>query len=245
MTQRSIPPRPAVDPVAAAARSRYEPLTVHHRRRTAQRQPRRRRPRRRAVRRAQGAAAGAQGAVPARPGHQPGRPRGARRAVRPAGGPPGGRQRPGPPRPGADLQGPRQPGRALRERLPLRRHLAGEPADGLRAAVRRDAGGRRRHDLGQHGRGLRAAARAHQGADRRPAGAAQHRGHLRRRHADREAPRAARAVPRRRAPGGAHPPGDRREGPLRQRVHHALRQLPHPGERALRHRLRARRAASC
>ena len=33
--------------------------------------------------------------------------------------------------------------------------------------------------------------------------------------------------PGRRAPGRAHPPGDRREGALRQRLHHALHQLPH------------------
>ena len=75
--------------------------------------------------------------------------------------------------------------------------------------------------------GLRAAARAHQDADRRPARAPQHRGQLRRRDADREAPRAEGAVPRRRAPGGAHASRDRREGPVRQRLHDALHQLPH------------------
>ena len=42
------------------------------------------------------------------------------------------------------------------------------------------------------------------------------------------------AVPRRRASGRAHPPGNRREGAVRQCLHHALRQLPHQGPRALR-----------
>ena len=45
-----------------------------------------------------------------------------------------------------------------------------------------------------------APARARQGADRRPARTPQHRGELRRRDADREAPRAEGAVPGRRAP---------------------------------------------
>ena len=66
-----------------------------------------------------------------------------------------------------------------------------------------------------------------QDADRRPARAPQHRGQLRRGDADREAPRAARAVPRCRASGGAHASGDRREGPVRQRLHDPLHQLPH------------------
>ena len=35
------------------------------------------------------------------------------------------------------------------------------------------------------------------------------------------------AVPGCRASGGAHPSGDRREGAVRQRLHHALHQLPH------------------
>ena len=59
-----------------------------------------------------------------------------------------------------------------------------------------------------------------------PARAPQHRGQLRRGDADREAPRAARAVPRCRAPGRAHPSRDRREGAVRQRLHDALHQLP-------------------
>ena len=53
------------------------------------------------------------------------------------------------------------------------------------------------------------------------------------------------AVPGRRAPGGAHAPRDGREDPLRQRLHDALHQLPHAGERALRPGLRARRERSC
>ena len=68
---------------------------------------------------------------------------------------------------------------------------------------------------------------------------------LRRGDADREAPRAEGAVPRRRASGRAHASGDRREDPVRQRVHDALHQLPHAGERALRPGLRARARASC
>ena len=58
-----------------------------------------------------------------------------------------------------------------------------------------------------------------------------------------KAPGAEGAVPGRRAPGGAHPSGDRREGPVRQRLHHALHQLPHARQRALRPGLRTRRAA--
>ena len=49
------------------------------------------------------------------------------------------------------------------------------------------------------------------------------------------------AVPRRRAPGRAHPPGDRREGAVRQRLHDPLHQLPHRRERPLRPRLQPRR----
>ena len=51
----------------------------------------------------------------------------------------------------------------------------------------------------------------------------------------------ARAVPRRRASGGAHPSGDRGEGVVRQRFHHALHQLPHAGQCAVRFRLLPRR----
>jgi alpha-ketoglutarate-dependent taurine dioxygenase len=39
----------------------------------------------------------------------------------------------------------------------------------------------------------------------------------------------------------AHAPGDGRAGPVRQRVHHAFHELPHPGQRAVRFRLRPRR----
>ena len=92
-------------------------------------------------------------------------------------------------------------------------------------------------------------ARARQDPDRRPARAPQHRGHLRRRDADREAPRAARAVSRRRAPGRAHAPRDRREGAVRERLHDALHQFPHARARARRPGLHARRrdaaAATC
>ena len=131
--------------------------------------------------------------------------------------------------------------RPLREQLAHRRHLAREAALRLRAALRRMPAGRRRHDVGQHGAGLREAARAHQDADRRPARPPQHRGQLRRRHADRQAPGAARAVPGCRAPGGAHAPRDRREGAVRQRLHDALHQLPQRRERARRPGLRAGR----
>ncbi len=86
---------------------------------------------------------------------------------------------------------------------------------------------------------------AHQDADRRPACPPQHRGQLRRSDADRQAPGAARAVPGRRAPGGAHAPRDRREGAVRQRLHHALHQLPQRRQRARRPGLRARARASC
>ena len=184
-------------------------------------------------------------AVLPRPGHHARRARGLRAPLRRARRPPGRRQRPGEPRPGAHLQDPRPAERPLRELLAHRRHLAREAAVRLRAALRRMPAGRRRHDVGQHGAGLREAARAHQDADRRPARAPQHRGQLRRRDADREAPRAARAVPGCRAPGGAHAPRDRREGAVRQRLHDPLHQLPHRRQRALRPGLRARAPASC
>ena len=51
-------------------------------------------------------------------------------------------------------------------------------------------------------------------ADRGPARPAQHRGDVRRRHADRKAPGPEGAVPRCRASGGTHPSGDRREDRL-------------------------------
>ena len=117
--------------------------------------------------------------------------------------------------------------RPLRELLAQRRHLARQAALRLRAALRRVSRGRRRHDVGQHGRRLRAAAGADQVADRGPPRAPQHRGFLRGGDADREAPRSQGAVPRRRAPGGAHPSRDRGEGAVRQRLHHPLHQLPH------------------
>ena len=64
------------------------------------------------------------------------------------------------PGPGPHLQGPRQQARALRERLPLRRHLARGAALRLGAPLRRGSRRRRRHHLGQHGRGLPPAPRA-------------------------------------------------------------------------------------
>ena len=140
---------------------------------------------------------------------------------------------------------PDAPERPLRERLAHRCHLAREAAVRLRAALRRVPAGRRRHDVGQHGARLRAAARARSRRRSRPARAPQHRGQLRRRDADREAPRAEGPVPRRRASGRAHASRDRREGAVRQRLHDALHQLPHAGQRALRPGLRARRARSC
>ena len=140
---------------------------------------------------------------------------------------------------------PDAPDRPLRERLAHRRHVAREAAVRLRAALRRVPAGRRRHDVGQHGRGLQAAARGHQDEDRGPARAPQHRGLVRRRDADREAPRAEGAVSGCRASGRAHAPGDRREDPLRQRVHDAFHQLPHAGERALRAGREPRREPCC
>ena len=49
------------------------------------------------------------------------------------------------------------------------------------------------------------------------------------------------AVPGRRASGGAHASRDRREDPVRQRLHHAFHQLPHAGQRALRAGRQSRR----
>ena len=86
----------------------------------------------------------------------------------------------------------------------------------------------------------RTAAAARQERDRRPARAPQHRGQLRRRHADRKAPGAQGPVPGPGAPGGARASGNRREGAVRQRLHHALHQLPHAGARALRPGLQPR-----
>ena len=228
------PAAPAVVRAAALPDSiKVEPLTCAIGAELTQRRPRRRLARRRPGGRDPRAAAEAQGAVLPRPGHHARRARRLRAPLRRAGRPPGGRQRPRASGPGAHLQDARQPERPLRERLAHRRHLAREAAVRLRAALRRMPAGGRRHDVGQHGAGLRAAARARQDADRRPARAPQHRGDLRRRDADREAPGAEGPVPRRRAPGGAHAPRDRREGAVRQRLHHALHQLPHAGQRAL------------
>ena len=81
--------------------------------------------------------------------------------------------------------------------------------------------------------------------DRQPARAAQHRGVLRRGDADREAARAQGAVSRRRASRRAHASGDGREDPVRERVHDALHELPHAGERPLRTGLRTRARACC
>ena len=141
---------------------------------------------------------------------------------------------------------PDQPERPLRERLAHRRHVAREAAVRLRAALRRVPAGRRRHDVGQHGRGVRPPARARQDADRRTCARAT---------ASRRRFGAAMPIEKRLAlhaqfPDAEHPvvrthPGDRREGPVRQRVHDALHELPHAGERALRPGLRARARASC
>ena len=169
---------------------------LRHRSRAHQRQSRRRVARRRPVRGDQIAPAQAQGVVPERPGHHPGRARRLRAALRPARGPPGGGQRSGKSGPGSDPQGSGHARGAVRERLSLRHDVARVPAVRGRASVYRGARRGRRHDLGQHGAGLRAPARAHQGADRGPARPAQHRGHLRGRHADREAARPEGAVSR-------------------------------------------------
>ena len=151
---------PSSQPHAAIASS-VEPLDLHHRRRAVQRRPRRRLARRRAVRRDPGAAAQAQGAVPARPGHHARRARRVRAPLRRARGPSGRRQR-------------SRPSRAwcASTRSPTRRNDHYEnawhcdatwrekPAVGLRAALRRMPAGRRRHDVGEHGRGLRTACRS-------------------------------------------------------------------------------------
>ena len=141
------------------------------------------------------AAAQAQGAVLPRPGHHARRARGLRRAFRRARGPPGGRQRPGAPGAGAHLQVARHAQRPLRERLARRRHLAREAAAGLRAALR---GVRRPWVATPCGptwcwptRSCRSTSSSRSPAARAP----QHRGDLRRRHADREAPGAEGAVP--------------------------------------------------
>ena len=141
-------------------RDRGRPAHREDRRGAEQHQPRRGLPRRRGLRRAPVAAPPVQGPLLPRPGHHPRRARRPGREVRAAGGPPGRRQRPRPPGPGPHLQGPRQQARALRERLPLRRHLARGAALRLGAPLRRRSRRRRRHHLGQHGRGLPPAPRA-------------------------------------------------------------------------------------
>ena len=232
---------------ASARLDRGRAAHRHHRRRAAQRQPGRGLARRRPVRRDPGAAAAAQGAVPARPGHHPRRARRARASAsarwRTTRSPAATPTIPGLVRIYKDLDSPPE---HYENACHCDATWREAPPMGSRAALRRVPAGRRRHHLGQHGRRPTDGCREHvKDADRRPARPAQHRGQLRRGDADREAARAARAVPRRRAPGGAHPPGDRREDPVRQRLHHALRQLPHAGERALRPGLRARARATC
>ncbi len=179
-------------------------------------------------------AAQAQGAVLPRPGHHARRARRFRAPLRRARGPSGGGQRSRQSGTRAHLQDAGSAQRPLRERVAHRRHVAREAAVRLRASLRRVSAGRRRHDVGEHGRGLQPPARRHQGEDRQPACAAQHRGVLRRGDADREAPGAPCTVSGRRASGRAHASRDRREDPVRQRVHDALHELPHAGERALR-----------
>ena len=79
------------------------------------------------------------------------------------------------------------------------------------------SGSRRRHDLGRTWSrptsGCPSTIKAQIARAARPP---QHRGDLRRRDADRKAPRAEGAVPGRRASGGAHASGNRREDPVRQ-----------------------------
>jgi taurine dioxygenase len=170
----------------------------------------------------------------------PRRPRGLRPPVRRAGGPSGGRQRSGKPRPGAHLQGPDQPARALRERLALRRHLARGSPVRQRAALRRDCPRSAATRSGSTWSRPMRTCRRHQGqiASLRPATAS--------RPASARPCRSrsvwpARQVSGRGAPGGAHPSRDRREGAVRQFVHHPLRELPHSAERPLRPGLRAGR----
>ena len=150
------------------------------------------------------------------------------------------------PGPRAHLQVARCAGRPLRERVAHRRDVAREAAVRLRAALRRMPAGRRRHDVGRTwSRPTPGCPRTSRRRIAGPARAPQHRGELRRRDADREAACAEGAVSRRRASGRAHAPGDRREDPLRQRLHDALHQLSHGRERALRPGRESRARACC
>ena len=137
------------------------------------------RARRRPFQRDPFAAAQAQGAVPARPGHQPGRPRGLRPALRRARGPPGGRQPPGAPGPGADLQE-RPTSRSTATRTPGTPTPPGARAPPLGCVLRcvecPPVGG----DTIWANMVLayERLPRARQERDRRPARAPQHRGHF-------------------------------------------------------------------
>ncbi len=211
---------------------RVEPLTCHIGAELSRRQPgRRRRATTACSPRSGRAAAATQGAVPARPGHHPApstwpspaalaswrttRWSAATRSI---------------PAWCASTSRPRQPAGALRERLPLRRHLARRAADGLRAALRGSPPVGGDTIWVNMARGLRRLPGRHQGPHR---AACAPRHTIERTfgadYAAGEARRAGGPVPDGGAPGGAHPPGNRREGPVRQRLHHALRQLPHAG----------------
>ena len=87
------------------------------------------------------------------------------------------------------------------------------------------SGRRRRHDLGRHGPGVQAPARAHQGPDRRPAPGTASRRPSAPRCRSRSASR-SRRVPRRGAPGRAHPP-ETGEKVLFVNAFDPLHQLPH------------------
>ena len=200
------PAAPAVVRAASLPDSiKVEPLTCSDRRGAEQRRPRRRLARRATGRRDPRAAAQAPRAVLPRPGHHPRRARRLRAPLRRAGGPPGGRQRPGEPRAScASTSRPTSPTDRYENAWHTDATWREKPPFGcvLRCVECPPVGGDTMwanmalayENLPEHVKD----------ADRRPARPPQHRGQLRRRDADREAPGAEGAVPRRRAPGGAH-----------------------------------------
>ena len=225
---------------------KIEQLTCAHRRRTGRREPGRRHPRRRPVRRDPRGAAEAPRAVPARPGHHARRACGLRAPLRRAGRPSGGALASGRIRAWCRSTRPRtSPTTATK--TPGTRDATWREAPPFGAVLRcvecPPVGGDTMwanmvlayEKLPEDVKAQIADLRARHSID----------SELRRGDADREAPRAEGAVSGRGASGRAHASRDRREAAVRQRLHHALHQLPHARRTCASARTTTRPAATC